>query len=109
MLLIMIITVAIILGIVLIFGGIKAKQYDDYKEELETSACKMAEEENYTEAICKGFENLCKVKFEKLVNNNYIKESLKNPLTNELAGNDSKSYIEITFNNNKMICDYKEG
>ena len=108
-LMIMIIIFAIILAIVLVLGGFKAKQYEEYQNTLEQSACKMAEDENYTEAICEGFESLCKVHFDKLIIREYVDKNLKNPITHDFAANDKNSYINITFKNNQAICNYEEG
>ena len=108
-LLILIIVIAIILAVVLIFGGIKTKQLQTYHEKIEQATCKLAEDENYTETICEAFPYLCKVKYEKLLNSEYINKDLKNPLTNKKMSEDSKSYVEITWKNDKMICTHKEG
>lgn len=100
---------AIILAVVLIFGGIKKKQLTNYHNTLEEATCKLARNENYTEAICEGFEYLCKVSYEKLINNGYISKDLKNPLSKKLASDDNKSYIEINWKSGKMTCTHKEG
>ena len=108
-LLILIIVIAIILAVVLIFGGVKTKQLQTYHKELETAACKMAKNENYTEEICNAFPYLCKVKYEKLLSNEYIKKDLRNPLTEKKMSDDTKSFIEIKWKDGKMICTHKEG
>ena len=104
-----IIVIAIILAVVLIFGGVKTKQLQTYHKELETAACKMAKNENYTEEICNAFPYLCKVKYEKLLSNEYIKKDLRNPLTDKKMSDDTKSFIEIKWKDGKMICTHKEG
>lgn len=106
---ILIIVVACILLIVLVFGGIKSLQVNNYQSKLEQAACNMAEEEHYTETICEGFENLCHVHFDKLVSREYIDKDMKNPLTKVNAYADRNNYIDITWENDEMICTYKEG
>lgn len=108
-LLALIIIITIILVVVLIFGGIKTKEINDYHEKLEKAACKLAEDENYTEALCEGFEYLCKVKYERLIDKKYIKNNLKNPLNNKLVSEDTKSFVQISWKDGKMICTHKEG
>lgn len=108
-LLILIVLITIILGIVLIFGGIRTKKITDYRERLESAACELATKENYTENICKAFPSLCIVHYDKLINSDYIDEDLKNPFNNKKVSEDTKSYIEITWQDNKMICTHKEG
>ena len=85
------------------------KQINDYHEKLEKAACKLAEDENYTEALCEGFEYLCKVKYERLIDKKYIKNNLKNPLNNKLVSEDTKSFVQISWKDGKMICTHKEG
>ena len=65
--------------------------------------------ENYTEEICNAFPYLCKVKYEKLLSNKYIKKDLRNPLTDKKMSDDTKSFIEIKWKDGKMICTHKEG
>lgn len=108
-LLILIIAISTFLAIVLVFGGMKSKQLDEYHEKLENYACKLANDENYTEEICNGFEYLCKVKYEKLIDRGYINKDLKNPLTKKKISDDTSSYIQITWKDGKMICTHKEG
>lgn len=108
-LLVLIISITIFLAIILIFGGIKSKQMDEYHKKLENYACQLAKDESYTEEICNGFEYLCKVKYEKLIDRGYINKDLKNPLTKKKISDDTKSYIEISWKDNKMICTHKEG
>lgn len=108
-LLTLIIIITIILAVVLIFGGIKTKEINDYHEKLENAACKLADDENYTEALCEGFEYLCNVKYERLIDKKYIKNNLKNPLNNKLVSEDTKSFVQISWKDGKMICTHKEG
>lgn len=107
--LITILIIATILAVVLIVGGLQNKKLIDYQTKLEAAACKMADEENYTEAICEGFENLCKVHFDKLINRDYIDGSLKNPITKKAISDDTKSYVQVKFKDENMVCTYKEG
>lgn len=100
---------ASILAIVLILGGIKDKEINEFYDNLETKACELAKKENYTKELCQGFGYLCKVKYEKLISLDYIDENLKNPITNKSVSEDTKSYIQVTFKGDKIVCEHKEG
>ncbi len=108
-LLVLIIILVTLLVIVLIFGGQKAKEISDFENEVSQAACKYASEENFTEAICNAYENLCKVGFNTLITRDYLSEDLIDPKTNTKISEDTSSYIQISFKDDKMICTYKEG
>lgn len=108
-LLVLIGVVAIILAIVLIFGGLKDKQVKKYSNIVEQAACKLAEDENYNTTLCDAFKNLCKVDFEKLINRGYLNGNVKNPLTNKKISEDTKSYVQVSWKDEKIVCTYKEG
>lgn len=108
-LLILIVIIAIILAIVLIFGGLKDKKIKKYYHNVENAACKLAEDENYNTTLCDAFKNLCKIDFEKLINRGYIDSNLINPLTQKRISEDNKSYVQVSWKDEKIICTYKEG
>lgn len=108
-LLVLIVIITIILAIVLIFGGMREKQIEKYHQTLEEAACKLAVDENYTKEICESFEHLCKFNNSTLIARDYIKSNLKNPLTGKKASEDTKSYVEVTWKEDKIKCTYKEG
>ena len=109
-LLILIITILVVLGIVLVVGGIHNKEIMDFKKDVEQTACEYAKDENITEAICLGYEHLCKVNYETLISHDYLKADLINPLTGETISNDTASYVQISWpDSNTMTCTYKEG
>lgn len=109
-LLILIITILLVLGTVLIVGGIHNKDIIDFKKNIEQTACEYAKNENFTEAICLGYDYLCKVNYETLISRDYLDKNLINPLTGESISNDATSYVQISWkDNNTMICTYKEG
>lgn len=108
-LLILIGVIAIILAIVLIFGGLKDKQVKKYYNKVENAACKLAEDENYNEVLCDAFKNLCKIDFEKLINREYIDSNLINPINKKKISEDTKSYVQVSWKDEKMVCTYKEG
>ena len=108
-LLILIGVIAIILAIVLIFGGLKDKKVKKYYNKVENAACKLAEDENYNKLLCDAFKNLCKIDFEKLINREYIDSSLINPLTKKKISEDTKSYVQVSWKDEKIVCTYKEG
>lgn len=101
--------IIIILSGILICGNLKEQKIKDYYKTIEAAACKLATEENYTESICEAFTGLCKIKYEKLISRDYIKNDLVNPETKIKTGDNTSSYVEITWNNDKMICTHKEG
>lgn len=106
---VLIIAIMAVLGIVLIFGSIKDKQVKDFYAEVEGNACKYAKDENLTKELCEAFNNLCKIRISTLINNEYIEESLQNPINKRNLKNDVNSYVQISWKNGKMICEYKEG
>ena len=108
-LLTLIIIVLIVLGIVLLFGGIRNKAINDFKTEVSEAACNFASEENYTEAICNAYENLCKIRFSTLISADYLSADLINPRSNIQISEDTSSYVQISFSEDKMICTYEEG
>ncbi len=105
----LIIVLTFFLGIILVFGGLKDKQVKKFEKVMETAACKLAEDEGYTESICRGFENLCQVHYEKLISRKYIDENLKNPLNHKKVKEDKNSYILVSWQDDKIKCTHKEG
>ena len=108
-LLVLIVINIIILAIVLIFGGIREKEIKIYHQTLEDATCKLVKEENYTKEICEAYDYLCKVHTDKLIARDYIKSNLQNPLTGKKASEDTNSYVNVTWEDGKAICTYKEG
>ncbi len=108
-LLILIIIVLSLLMIVLVCGGMKNKEISEFQTEIAQVACDYASSENFTEVICNAYENLCKIKYSTLIGRGYLDSDLINPKTNTEISEDTTSYIQITFENDKMICTYKEG
>ena len=108
-LLVLIILIAVLLSIVLVFGGLREKEINKYHQTLEDAACKLAKKENYTEEICEAFGYLCEVHNDKLIAREFIKGNLVNPLTGKKASEDTNNYVKITWKDNKMKCTYKEG
>lgn len=97
------------LGLVLILGGIKSKQLTKYKNTVNEAACTYAVDDNLTEALCSGFEKLCKVYFDKLIDREYLDADIINPITKEKVKNNTSDYVQITWENDRMMCNYKEG
>ena len=108
-LLVLIIFLVLILGIVALFGGIKDKEIKEFYQNIEEATCEYAEGENITESLCDAFNNLCHVKYDTLISWGYLDENLENPATGERVSEDDTSYVEITWEDNKMICTFKEG
>lgn len=108
-LLVLIIVLIVILGIVILFGGMKDREIKEFYQTIEEITCEYAEGENITEALCDGFSNLCHVKYDTLISWGYLDGNLENPKTGESVSEDDTSYVEITWEDNKMICTFKEG
>lgn len=108
-LLILIIIIASILIIVNFFGGMQAKKVEEYYKKIENAACKMASEEGYTKAICENFPNVCRIKYEKLINYDYLDKDLVNPIDGKKVEENTKNYVEVIWKDNKMVCKHREG
>lgn len=108
-LLILIVVLLLILGTVLALGGIKNNKIVEFKTDVEEAACQYATDENFTKEICLGYENLCKVKYNTLITREYLSGDLINPATDEMISNDTTSYVQISWEDDKMVCTYKEG
>ncbi len=108
-LLVLIIVVATILCIVLFFGGSIVKKEQKYLEDMENAACKYATDENFTISICNAYNYLCKISYKKLIDAEYIDADATNPLSKVKASEDTKSYIQVSWEDGKMICKHKEG
>lgn len=108
-LLILIVIVLVILGTVLALGGIKNNEFVEFKQDIENAACEYAENENFTKEICLGYENLCKVRYSTLINRKYLSADLVNPMTDKKISDDTTSYVQISWEDDKMICTYEEG
>ncbi len=108
-LLVLIVITAIILAIVLIFGGIREKEIEKYHQTLEDATCKLVKDENYTKEICEAYDYLCRVHMDKLIARDYIKSNLKNPANGKKASEDTNSYVDVTWKDGKVSCTYKEG
>ena len=108
-LLILIVIVLAILGPVLVCGGMKNKEINEFETKVAQAACDYASEENFTEAICNAYENLCKIRYNTLITHECLSADLINPRTNEPISENTTSYVQITWEDNKMICTYEEG
>ena len=108
-LLVLIIVILIILGIVILFGGIRDREIKSFYKQIEETACDYAEGENLTEGLCDAYDNLCRVKYSTLISWGYLDENLENPLTHEKVSENTTNYVEITWEEDKMICTFKEG
>lgn len=108
-LLVLIIIDASTLAIILVLGGINDKKINEYYKNLETKTCEMAKKERFTKELCESFNYLCRVKYNKLITLDYIEPNLKNPITNKSVSEDTRSYIQVTFEDGKMVCEHKEG
>ena len=108
-LLILIVIVLLILGTVLVCGGMKAKEISNFETEVAEAACEYASDENFTEAICNAYENLCKVRYSTLITREYLSPDLTNPKTKTQISEDTSSYVQISFEDDKIVCTYKEG
>ena len=100
-LLILIVIVLAILGTVLVCGGMKNKEINEFETKVAQAACDYASEENVTEAICNAYDTL--------ITHEYLSADLINPRTNEPISENTTSYVQITWEDNKMICTYEEG
>lgn len=109
---ILLVLICIILGILIIVtavGGHYVKEQEKFKDILSKAACEFAEEENYTVELCNAYTSLCKVHYDKLIGKGKLDGNLKNPITKKRVSEDTKSYVEITWEKGKMICTPKEG
>ncbi len=108
-LLVLIIVLIVILGIIVLFGGMKDREIKEFYQTVEEITCEYAEGENINEPLCNAFSNLCHVNYDTLISWGYLDENLVNPKTGERVSEDNTSYVEITWEDNKMICTFKEG
>lgn len=104
-----IIVIIVIVGIVLACVAIKDYKIKSYYKEVETAACKYANEEKLTKNLCDNYQNLCNIKYDRLISSGKLNSSLKNPETGVMAKDNTKDYVEISWNNEKMECIHKEG
>lgn len=105
-LMILIIILSITLGVVLVFGGKRAKEIADFQEKIENLACDLAKNENYTQEICENFPNVCNIHYEDLIRLEYIKANDKNPMNHREVVLDTKSYVKVEWKNEKVECTY---
>lgn len=105
-LMILIIIIASALGVVLVFGGKRAKELADFKEKVENYACELAKKENYTQEICENFPNVCIIYYEELIRFEYVKSNLENPMNHREVALDKKSYVKVEWENDKAVCTY---
>lgn len=94
--------------------GILSKQndqeYEEFKKELEDSACTYVETKWDTEKrnTCKSNNN-CTISIEELVNSGLISDTLKNPNTGEkVIDNQNKYVVSIQWIENVKTCKVKE-
>lgn len=104
-----IIILAIILGFVLILGGITNQKLEKFHLEVEEAACNYVNKEYNNPSLLEAYSYLTKIKFATLINAGYLDENLKNPLTKEKISENTLDYIEITYDNSKYKCTFKEG
>lgn len=107
--LIIIVILLTILLTVMVLGSMKNKEISEFEDKVESAACSYAKDENFTKEICLGYENLCKVKYNTLITRDYLSEDLLNPTTKQKISEDLASYIQISWENDEMVCTYKEG
>ena len=95
----------------IIIGGTREKKIQEFKKKLATAGCDYASKQNISSVICaeEKFAYKCKISIKELINEKYISGSLENPKDNSKLSEDEDGYIQITFDDNKIICDYKEG
>lgn len=108
-LLVMILIVLTILGTVLVFGGIKNKEINEFQTKVAEAACKYVNAEYNNPSLLEAYPHLSKIKYSTLINGGYLDEELINPLTGEKIKDNNTNYVEITFTDSKYVCTYKEG
>ena len=95
----------------IIVGGTREKQIQEFRRKVAAAGCDYAAAQNITAAICKE-EKLaykCQIKMKAIIDGNYLSADLINPKTKKAISLDETSYVQISFDNKKILCDYKEG
>ncbi len=107
-LLFLIIVTLVFLVFVMATGSSMYKKEQEYFLVLENAGCDYVQAENVTKEIWDNYPKWHKIYLKTLISNGYIKDDSINPITNVLAKDNEKGYIEIDFNKNKITCKYKE-
>ena len=108
-LLILIIIVLIVLGTVLVLGGIKNKEINDFQTEVAEAACKYAGTEYNNPSLLEAYPHLSKISYSTLINADYLDEDMIDPKTNEKISENTTDYVEITYADSQYVCTFKEG
>ena len=108
-LLILIIIVLVVLLTVIVFGGIRNKEINDFQNEVAEAACNYASSEYNNPSLLEAYPHLAKVNYNTLINNGFLSEDKVNPKTHEKVSENTTDYVEITYSDNTYICTFKEG
>lgn len=108
-LVILILIITVILVSVTFLGGKINKEREEFKGKVEKSACEYVINENVTSRICEHYSDLCKINFKTLMDYDYLKNNLYNPIKKENIEEDKDSYIQVVWENSTPKCTYKEG
>ncbi len=104
-----IVVIIVVVGIVLACIATKEHKINNFYSVVESAACKYAKEENLSKNLCDNYQNLCKIKYDKLINRGLLDSSLENPETGVIVKDNTKDYVEISWNDGEMECIHKEG
>ena len=105
---ILIIIFACLLTISFVYKMIRTKKFNSFKADIQEKTCDYIVDEKITRTICEEYPSYCKVYFKTLIAKNYIDSDLINPSNNKKVSDDTKNYVLVTWEDNKITCTYKE-
>lgn len=103
-------TLSVVVGLSVsnMFNNQTDKQYEDYKDDLESAACVYAEHNDLNAIICATNEEACTIKLNVLISAGLISKNLTNPTSGKKVSEDINSFVKISWTENEKKCEYKE-